>query len=169
LTSVVRPLPSCKNEIMKDYLAARELKYGEFFWLDKAVIQQYVPKIGNMGMIVYTFLASFADTEQKCFPSQEYIAAHLGCSRSTVWRAIKSLEKYGLVKKRRRDRYRCEYLLLKIDKCKLYEHRMLQGCNGDVSRTGTNNNELSKNINNIDKRKYLESKLRAYKAWESRH
>lgn len=153
---------------MKDYIPARELKYGEFFWLDKTVIKQYVPRIGAMGLTVYVFLAAFADTEQKCFPSQEYIAAHLGCSRSTVWRAIKKLEKYGLVKKRRRDRYRCEYLLLKIDKCKLWEHQLSQGCNGDVAPTGSNNNELSKNINNIDSKKYFQSKLRAYKAWENR-
>ena len=95
----------------------RDLKNGEWYWVDKIIIQKYVPKIGAMGFVVYSFLASLADSSQRCFPSQKYIAERLGCSRSTVNKNIKVLIKYGLVKKERKNRYHCTYSLIEI-RCK---------------------------------------------------
>lgn len=78
----------------------RKLKPGSWYWVDKIIIQKYVPRIGARAFTVYSFLASLADSKQSCFPSQKYIAENIGCSRSTVNKTIKILAKNGLIKKR---------------------------------------------------------------------
>jgi len=83
---------------MKENNNVRELKNGSWYWIDKIIIQKYVPKIGAMGFTVYSFLASLTNSNQSCFPSQKYIAERIGCSRSTVNKTIKVLVKCGLIR-----------------------------------------------------------------------
>lgn len=138
---------------------SRKLKHGEFFWIDKAVIREYVPKIGAVGLTVYTFLASYADSRQKCFPSQKYIARHLGCSRSTVWRALEKLERHGLINKEQMPgRRNCEYLLLKVERCFPGEKNLSHGRALPVSEAGTNDNKLII-IKNDKGNKFLNRKI----------
>ena len=44
-----------------------------------------------MGIAVYNVLASMANRNQECFPSQQYIADCLGCSRATINKTLKAL------------------------------------------------------------------------------
>jgi biotin operon repressor len=127
----------------------RDLRNGGWYWTHKAVIQQYTPKIGSTGIAVYSFLASLVDSSQSCFPSQKYIARRLGYSRATISRTLKLLERNGLIKIVRRNRYHCIYHLLKV-RCKAGETQMSNRRNSDVKQTNTNNNKLTRNINNID-------------------
>jgi len=73
---------------MKGNTHIRSLTEGSWYWVNKIIVQEYIPKIGSRGLAVYSFLASLADTSQRCFPSQRYIAKRLGCSRSTVNKAV---------------------------------------------------------------------------------
>jgi len=66
----------------------RDLRNGDWYWVNKAVIQQYTPKVGSIGIAVYSFLTSLVDRGQRCFPSQKYIAECLGYSRATISRTI---------------------------------------------------------------------------------
>lgn len=84
---------------------------GRWFWLEKAVVRDYLPAIGASGLAAYCFLASCADEKQTCFPSQRYIAAALKCSRSTVCRALRKLEETGLIRRREGERGRTEFTL----------------------------------------------------------
>jgi biotin operon repressor len=145
----------------------RELKNGKWFWIDKIIIQEYVPKIGTIGFIVYSFLASLADSNQSCFPSQKYIAERLGCSRSTVNKNIKVLVKYGLIKKERKNRYHYTYSLIEI-RCKEEETQMLHAGNSDVSQIDTNDNKRIKNNTNIDKGKNWAPKFKTFKEFKPR-
>src|SRR3989304_2206183 len=95
------------------YDEIRKMDEGGWYWIPKVVIQEYAPKVGTMGIAVYNFLASMADRNQSCFPSQQYIADRLGCSRPTVSRALKRLEVHGLIRKETRSRYHCVYRLLR--------------------------------------------------------
>ena len=70
-------------------------------WINKSVIQEYTSKVDLSGITVYCFLASMVDSEQKCFPSQKYIAEKLGCSRATVSRDIKTDGKQRIDQDRR--------------------------------------------------------------------
>jgi len=126
----------------------RDLRDGGWYWVPKVVIQEYVPKVGPTGITVYNFLASLADKEQRCFPSQRYIAKSLGYSRATISRTLKLLEKEGLIKIEKRSRYYCIYHLLRV-RCKASETQMLNGRNSDVAQMDINNNKLTKNNNNI--------------------
>jgi biotin operon repressor len=127
----------------------RDLRNGDWYWTHKAVIQQYTPKVGSTGIAVYSFLASLVDISQSCFPSQKYIARRLGYSRATISRTLKLLERNGLIKIVRRNRYHCIYHLLKV-RCKAGETQMSNRRNSDVKHANTNNNKLTRNINNID-------------------
>jgi len=104
--------------------------------------------VGATGIIVYSFLASLADSQQTCYPSQKYIADKLGYSRATVNKAIKRLEDNKLIRVERRSRYYCIYSLLKI-RCKVGETQMSTAGNSGVKYFDTNNNERTINIKNI--------------------
>lgn len=151
----------------KSKIQIRELSKGNWYWADKAIVQKYVPKIGIMGFTVYSFLASLADSNQSCFPSQKYIAESIGCSRSTVNRTIKVLVKYELVRKERKDRYHCIYSLIKV-RCKAEETQKLHNGNSDISQGNINDNKRIRNNNNIDKKKKWSSKFRAFKEFQPR-
>jgi len=101
----------------------RDLRNGDWYWIHKAVINDYVQKIGATGVIVYSFLASLANDRQSCFPSQKYIADKLGHSRATINRAMKRLEDSGLIRIEKRSRYHCVYHLLKV-RCNTGETQM---------------------------------------------
>jgi DNA-binding Lrp family transcriptional regulator len=145
----------------------REIKNCRWYWIDKAVIHEYAPEIGAMGIAVYCFLASLADSKQKCFPSQKYIAEKFGCSRSTVNKTVKVLEQHRLIKRVKRDRYHCTYLLLKV-RCKAEETQVSSVGNSDVSGIDTNDNKRIKNIINIDKGKIWTPKYNAFKKFRPR-
>ncbi|MEA1964925.1 MAG: helix-turn-helix domain-containing protein, partial [Candidatus Aerophobetes bacterium] len=132
----------------------RDLRKGDWYWISKRVIKEYPKRIGATPILVYNFLASLADMSQSCFPSQKYIAESLGYSRATVSRAIKSLEKNALIRIKRRDRYHCTYLLIE-PRCKVSETQMSNRRNSDVAQVDTNNNKLTRNINNNDNRNFL--------------
>ena len=127
----------------------RYLRNGDWYWVNKAVIQQYTLKVGSIGIAVYSFLASLVDRGQRCFPSQKYIAECLGYSRATISRTIKLLERNKLIRIDKRCRYYYIYYLLKV-RCKARETQMSNRRNSDVAQVNTNNNKLTRNINNID-------------------
>lgn len=152
---------------MKEVNNIRDLKDCNWYWVDKIIIQKYVPQIGTMSFTVYSFLASLADCNQSCFPSQKYIAKRVGCSRSTVNKSIKVLVKYGLIKKERKNRYHCTYSLIKV-RCSVEETQMLNTGNSDVSQRNTNDNKRIRNINNIDKSGKWLSKIKVLKEFKPR-
>ena len=153
---------------MKRAKNLRDFKNGNWFWVDKKVVQKYVPQIGTMGFTVYSFLASMTDSKQRCFPSQKYIAENIGCSRSTVNKAIKALAKHGLIMKERKSRYRCAYSLIKV-RCNEEETQMSRIRNSDVAQRNTNDNRRIRNNNNIDKRGKYFSKIRDFKEFTPRN
>ena len=128
----------------------RDLRHGEWFWIDKVIVKEYAKKIGAVGIVVYTFLAAYTDKKQSCFPSQKYIADHIGYSRATVNKAVKKLEEHKLVKKVKKDRHYCEYLLLEIPKCKAEETEVSTTGNSGVKQRNTNKNYITRNNNNVN-------------------
>ena len=76
-----------------------------WFGLDNALVDQ-MSLIGANAFVVYAVLARHADANGVAYPSEERIAALVGFSESTVKRAIKTLEKAGLITKIRRSRGR---------------------------------------------------------------
>ena len=131
----------------------RNFNNGEWCWINKSVIQEYTSKVGPIGITVYCFLASMVDSEQKCFPSQKYIAEKLGCSRATVSRTLKRLESNGLLRIEKRNRYHCAYQLSRVRITD--ETQMSHTGNSDLHQSYTNDNYLIRIINDIDIEKSL--------------
>jgi len=127
----------------------RELRNGSWYWISRAVLNQYGRILKGSGLAVYNVLASFANSNtQSCFPTQKSIAGHLGLSIRTVNRKIRLLKDLRLIKVKK-NRGRCFYLLLKVDTPKgkrLYDNRDIR----DRTPGKSNNNKLIK-INNKNK------------------
>ncbi len=121
----------------------RVIKDGDWYWVSKRVAQEYTARVGFLPLGVYHFLASMADENQSCYPSQKYTAEKLGCSRSSVSRAVKLLEKHGLVKVTKGARHHSIYQLLSIKSC-TSEIGMSHGCNRGVPPVDTNNTTLTR-------------------------
>lgn len=129
----------CKNGRTK-------IVQGEWYWLDRTVVQ-HASVIGVMGIAVYNVLASMANRNQECFPSQQYIADCLGYSRATINKALKALAAQGFMVTVKRGPWRCcTYRLLDL-RCKARETEMSTGGNRDVRPVDTNKNQLTR-INN---------------------
>lgn len=128
----------------------RTMKSGEWFWISKAVMFKYSSRIGSSALVVYAFLASMADETQSCFPSQKYIADHLGCSRATVNRAIQKLTAHKLIAVEKKNRMHHRYFLLHVGRCSK-ETQMSHERNSPVLKVDTNNiNQQEINNNTMD-------------------
>jgi biotin operon repressor len=127
---------------------ARDLRDGDWYWVHKTVIKAYAADMRAMGIAVYSCLAVMADRNQECFPSQQYIADVLGYSRATINKALKILRERGLIAVKKRNGCHCVYRLLKV-RCKARETQLSKGGNSGVNQGDTNNNKLTRIINNI--------------------
>jgi biotin operon repressor len=133
-------------------IPVRNLKDGDWYWINRKVLQLYGKKLRSLGMAVYSALACFADSgTQSCFPSRNAIAKLLGVSQRTVTRKIRLLKQIGLIRVTKvKGLYR--YFLLKLPQ------EWTEGTLGvdsrdspDWTRVSTsNNNQLIKINNNND-------------------
>lgn len=64
----------------------------------------YAMDLPHRAKVVYMYLRDRADKTGKCWPAVRTIGRELGLSRSTVKRALKDLEKAGLLGKEPRYR-----------------------------------------------------------------
>jgi DNA-binding MarR family transcriptional regulator len=133
----------------QEIIEIRNLRNGDWYWIHKAVIQKYGLKVGAIGIAVYNFLASLADRNRACFPSQRYISERLGYSRSYVNETLKLLERNGLIKIEKKGSYRRIYHLLKL-RCQLERTQVSTIANRGVNQSDNNNNKLTRIIKNID-------------------
>lgn len=143
-------------------IEVRDLRNGDWYWIHKRVLKEYASKVGATGVAVYNLLASFANKDQSCFPSQKYIGKHLGYSRATVNKAVKLLERHGLVRIEKKSRGGCVYYLLR---CKAEEIEVSNRGNSEVKNLDTNDNTIKRIINNIDKedKNSLDSNQKTFK------
>jgi biotin operon repressor len=132
---------------------------SEWYWINKTVIKDYVQKVGAAGITVYNLLAAMADGDQKCFPSQKYIADSLGYSRSYINKVIKMLQGHGLISVEKKSRSIQVYHLLKVGRrtetspetpSSAEETDVSTMVNSDVNQGDTNDNNITRNINNTD-------------------
>jgi len=147
------------TQLIEDNFELRDIKGGDWYWVNKSIIFDYASKVNAIGVMVYSLLACFADKNQRCFPSQKYISEKLGCSRATVSRTLKELEDNGLIRIEKLDKYRCAYHLLKVG-CQALEKLEQKGESGETDmardetsefhQSYTNDKSLSRNNNNID-------------------
>jgi len=126
----------------------RDFKNGDWYWINKKVLQLHSRSLKASGIAVYNALASFANSKnQTCFPTQRAIAELIGVSKRTVIRRIKELQALGLLDVKKR-RGRCFYRLLKPRVTKMTQAGDKKDTR-EVTPVHTNNNYITRNINNI--------------------
>lgn len=139
---------------MKDNkkIKIRSIKDGDWYWIDKTILNLYGSKLRPSAIAVYNVLAYFSNSKtQLCFPSQKAVAELVGLSRRTVTRKLKVLKKLGLIKIEKK-RGRCIYHLLKAPvtkKAQVCDKKDIQ----DVTKENTNKNYINRiNNKNVDKK-----------------
>lgn len=96
-------------------IKVRDLRNGDWYWINKVLIDEHGEKIKPIGIAIYNCLAAHANQEGFCFPSHKHIAKRIGASISSVQRSIRQLIKLGIIRKSR-QRYHNLYYLLKLDR-----------------------------------------------------
>lgn len=96
-------------------ITIRDLRRGDWYWINKALLDEYGSIIKPIGIAIYNCLAEHANQEGFCFPSHKHIADQIGASISSVQRGIRQMIKLGIISKGRR-RYSNVYYLLKLDR-----------------------------------------------------
>ena len=100
---------------MEERIEVRDLRNGDWYWINKVILDEYGEKLKPIGIAIYNCLAAHANQEGFCFPSHKHIANKIGASISSVQRGIRQLIKLNLVRKGR-QRYHNLYYLLKLDR-----------------------------------------------------
>jgi len=134
----------------------RSIRDGNWYWIDRMILNNFGRELKPGGIAVYNVLASFSNSKtQSCFPSQETIAKLINVSRKTVIKNIKLLKKLNLISiEKKKGGF--QYLLFKP--CVTSK---IKGCvKKDVSEEKSAHNinkYIKKNNNNIISRKFLNS------------
>ncbi len=149
-----------KMKKIKKVREIRKIDYSTFVWISKCILLEgYAEKIGAHGLAVYTVLATCANNNQECYPSEAYIAEILNCSRNTVRKYLKRLAKQKIIKVKSRTRHRSTYQLLHI-KCPTGKHLRNKKGVADVQNLSTNENnerEYEENETTLINKKEIES------------
>jgi len=95
-------------------IEVRDLRNGDWYWINKLVLKNYAKDIGAVALAVYNVLCSYSNQNGISYPSQQTIGDILGYTRITVCRAIKTLEKFKLIRIER-TRHHLIYYLNKIN------------------------------------------------------
>lgn len=82
----------------------RDLRIKEKFSMDDKYLNEYARLCGINATCVYVSLCRHANKEQTCFPSKKLIGEELRISEKTVFNAIKTLEKWNIIKIKKRGR-----------------------------------------------------------------
>lgn len=96
-------------------IKVRDLRNGDWYWINKVILDEYGEKLKPIGIAIYNCLAAHANQEGFCFPSHKHIANKIGASISSVQRGIRELIRLNLIRKGR-QRYHNLYYLLKLDR-----------------------------------------------------
>jgi DNA replication protein DnaD len=96
-------------------IKVRDLRNGDWYWVSKALLDEYGDRLKPIGIAIYNCLAAHANQEGFCFPSHGHIAKKIGASISSVQRGIRQLIKLEIIRKSR-QRYHNVYYLLKLDR-----------------------------------------------------
>lgn len=76
----------------------RDVRIKEKFVIDDAYLNGYARLCGIAATGVYMSLCRHASKEQQCFPSKKLMGEELGISEKTVFRALKKLEEWNIVR-----------------------------------------------------------------------
>ncbi len=112
---LVDHLPLLILAMSDEKIKVRDLRNGDWYWVNKALLEEYGERLKPIGIAIYNCLAAHANQEGFCFPSHKHIAKRIGASISSVQRGIRQLIKLNLIRKGR-QRYHNLYCLLKLDR-----------------------------------------------------
>ena len=150
---LVNPSPLLFVAMSDEKIKVRDLRNGDWYWINKVLLDEYGEKLKPIGIAIYNCLAAHANQEGFCFPSHKHIANKIGASISSVQRGIRQLIKLNLVRKGR-QRYHNLYYLLKLDRSHRPTSKQIGQSDQHIGHTdrsdqsaGTTNKNKEKDLN----------------------
>jgi len=157
-----------KDKVSK--IEVRDIRDSDWYWVSRAILEDFAPKIGAIGLALYNIYASYAREKGFAFPSQETIAKTLKISIPTLIKYNKILEKNGLIKierRRKEGKTNIVYLL------KLFKEGSKPSLVEGLKEFKTKENNIKDNTNVDDKKssaldvfEYFRSRVREVKGFE---
>lgn len=142
-------------------IVVRDQRNGSWYWISRAVYQEYASEIGAIGLALYNAYASYAFDKQKVFPSQTTIAKKLCIGRQTLIKYNKILIKQGLISTDKQDGKVNIIILLRVEPVRQMDRGVREvdrGCTTDgqvpvrevdTNKKNTNKKKLTRRINNV--------------------
>ena len=83
---------------MSSRFQVRDLRNGDWFWINKQALKIIADNIGAKGIAVYNCLCYFVTNRvESCFPSLNTLATMCHFSTRTVMRVLKELRSLGII------------------------------------------------------------------------
>ena len=79
----------------------KKQEYKSYGYISKSVMDS--GELSQKAKLLYATISTYCGSKKECFPSQQLLAEVLSMSKSTVNRAIKELEKSGIVEIRKKQ------------------------------------------------------------------
>ncbi len=76
---------------------SEDLRKGNWFWINHAILDEYGPELGAYGIAIYCCLCRRANQEDFTWVGQKHIATEISCSRAQVQKELAKLERLGLI------------------------------------------------------------------------
>lgn len=80
-------------------MEVRDLRNGDWYWIQKSVLEDYGRKIGAIGLALYNAYCNYANSQTGiAYPSVKTLCRVLNVTKQTIFKYNAILEKYRLIR-----------------------------------------------------------------------
>jgi transposase len=163
-------------EMENQKIEVRDIKDGDWYWIPRAVFEDYAFKIRVIGLALYNAYSSYARDKGTAYPSQKVISQKLGISIKTIIRYNKILQDNGLIKiERKKGKGKTNLVtLLKVENVKEGKYDSVPSSVKVLKEVQTKENNMKENTIEVDDKEssaldvieYFKSKVKEAKGFE---
>jgi DNA-binding transcriptional regulator YhcF (GntR family) len=139
-------------EVLNRKIEVRDIGDGDWYWIPRIIFEDYIPKIGVIGLALYNAYSSYARDKSVAFPSQRTLAEKLGLSIKTIIKYNRILEANGLIKiERKKSKGRTNLVtLLKVENVNQVHTHPVTDSVKVVKEVQTKENNMKENTIEVD-------------------
>jgi biotin operon repressor len=124
-------------EVQNQKIEVRSIEDGNWYWISRKVLEDFVSKIGVIGFALYSAYASYAGNKGVAFPSQKTLDRMLKVSVKTIIKYNKKLQESGLIKIEKRRGRSNLITLLKVEDMNQVQTPSVAGSEGVLKEVQT--------------------------------
>jgi DNA-binding transcriptional regulator YhcF (GntR family) len=163
-------------EVENQKIEVRNIHDSDWYWIPRVVFEDYVFKIGVIGLALYNAYSSYARDKGIAYPSQKVVSQRLGISIKTIIKYNKILQDNGLIKiERKKGKGKTNLVtLLKVENVKGSKYDAVASSVKVLKEVQTKENNMKENTIEVDDKKssaldvieYFKRKVKEVKGFE---